>query len=101
MRFGVRGFRFQGRISTEADAAVHPSWNTLTCGENAPRMSDVIPVPDTRSSRSLGSRASRELIASGTVQFEDASAYTLTLDFRSAPDTKADLRPELPLILRW
>jgi hypothetical protein len=45
--------------------------------------------------------ASRAAMASGTVQFEDASSYTLTLDFRRAPDTKADLRPELPLILRW
>ena len=45
--------------------------------------------------------ASREMVASGAVSYEDASAYTLTLDFRSTPDASADLRPELPLILRW
>jgi hypothetical protein len=53
------------------------------------------PVPDDLSV------ASRALKTSGTVRFEDASSYTLTLDFRSTPDTTADLRPELPLILRW
>jgi hypothetical protein len=45
--------------------------------------------------------ASRALVASGAVAFEEAPDYTLTLDFRSAPDASADLRPELPLVLRW
>jgi hypothetical protein len=47
------------------------------------------------------SAASRALAEAGVVSFEPAPAYTLTLDFRSAPDASADLRPELPLVLRW
>ena len=41
------------------------------------------------------------LDADGVVAFADASAYLLTLDFSDAPDATADLRPDLPLILRW
>ena len=41
------------------------------------------------------------MLASGAVSYQDASAYTLTLGFRSTPDASADLRPELPLILQW
>ena len=47
------------------------------------------------------STASREVAASGAVSFEAASTYTLTLDFRDAPEADADLRPALPLVLRW
>lgn len=47
------------------------------------------------------SRASRAVAASGAATFEAAPAYTLTLDFRDAPDASADLRPTLPLVLRW
>ena len=46
-------------------------------------------------------RLARELMASGSVSFGEAPAYTMTLDFRTAPDAVADLRPELPLVLRW
>ena len=53
------------------------------------------PVPDGLSS------ASRALVASGVVTFEVAPTYTLTLDFSAAPDAVADLRPGLPLVLRW
>jgi hypothetical protein len=44
---------------------------------------------------------SRALADAGVASFEQAPDYTLTLDFRSAPDAIADLRPELPLVLRW
>jgi hypothetical protein len=47
------------------------------------------------------STASLEAVAADALSYQDALAYTLTLDFRSAPDATADLRPELPLILRW
>ena len=37
----------------------------------------------------------------GAFAFADASAYLLTIDFSDAPEANADLRPELPLVLRW
>jgi len=40
-------------------------------------------------------------LRSGAVRFEEALVYALTIDFRTDPDASADLRPDLPLILRW
>jgi hypothetical protein len=53
------------------------------------------PLPDALSP------SSRALADSRTVRFGDAPQYTLTIDFSAAPDTTADLRGELPLVLRW
>jgi len=53
------------------------------------------PVPDHLSA------ASREVVASRAVRFEEALVYALTIDFRTDPDASADPRPDLPLILRW
>ncbi len=53
------------------------------------------PLPSERSAASLA------LEATGAFAFADASAYLLTIDFSDAPEANADLRPELPLVLRW
>jgi hypothetical protein len=53
------------------------------------------PVPE---ELSPGARA---LVHAQTMRFEEAPDYTLTLDFSGAPDATADLRGELPLVLRW
>ena len=59
------------------------------------RVSIEGPLPSERSA------ASRALEGTGAFAFSDASAYLLTLDFSTAPEATADLRPELPLVLRW
>jgi hypothetical protein len=53
------------------------------------------PVPEELSA------AGRALVAAGAVALQEAAAYTLTLDFCDAPEATADLRPDLPLVLRW
>ena len=47
------------------------------------------------------SAARRALEGTGVFAFAEASAYLLTLDFSAAPEAVADLRPGLPLVLRW
>jgi len=53
------------------------------------------PLPGERSA----ARCALEAI--GAFAFVDAPAYLLTLDFSTAPAAAADLRPALPLVLRW
>jgi hypothetical protein len=43
----------------------------------------------------------RALAGSPTFAFGAAPSYLLTLDFSAAPETEADLRPGVPLVLRW
>jgi len=59
------------------------------------RMSIEGPLPSERSA------ARRALEDTGAFVFADAPAYLLTLDFSAAPAAVADLRPGLPLVLRW
>ena len=49
----------------------------------------------------LLSEAARAVEATGQVAFVRAAGYAVTLAFSGAADVTADLRPELPLILRW
>jgi hypothetical protein len=53
------------------------------------------PFPSERSA------ARRALEGAGAVAFADAPAHRLTLDFSAVPEAIADLRPGLPLVLRW
>ena len=53
------------------------------------------PLPNERST------ASQALVDAGLVAFDDTSAYLVTMDFAASPDTTLDLRPELPLVLRY
>jgi hypothetical protein len=53
------------------------------------------PLPSERSA----ARGALEAIPA--FAFVDAPAYLLTLDFSTAPAALADLRPALPLVLRW
>ena len=53
------------------------------------------PLPSERSAARVA------LEETGAFAFADASAYLLTIDFSDAPEANADLRPELPLVLRW
>ncbi len=59
------------------------------------RVSIEGPLPSERSA------ARRALEDTGAFVFADAPAYLLTLDFSAAPAAVADLRPGLPLVLRW
>jgi hypothetical protein len=47
------------------------------------------------------SEAARALQAAGLVAFHDADAYLLELRFDDASRGRADIRPALPLTLRW
>jgi hypothetical protein len=47
------------------------------------------------------SKAARALQAAGLVAFHDADGYLLELRFDDASSGSADLRPALPLTLRW
>ena len=49
----------------------------------------------------LLSEAARAVEATGRVAFARAADYAVTLTFSGAADVTADLRPELPLVLRW
>lgn len=49
----------------------------------------------------LPSDAARAVEGTGQVAFARAADYVLTLAFSGAADVTADLRPELPLVLRW
>jgi hypothetical protein len=48
-----------------------------------------------------GSEAASALQAAGLLTFRDADDYLLELQFEEANRDHADLRPDLPLILRW
>ena len=49
----------------------------------------------------LLSDAARAVEGTGQVAFARAAEYAVTLTFCGAADATADLRPELPLVLRW
>jgi glyoxalase-like protein len=49
----------------------------------------------------LPSDAARAVEATGQVAFARAVDYAVTLTFSGAAEVTADLRPELPLVLRW
>jgi hypothetical protein len=53
------------------------------------------PMPELRS------EAARAVEATGQVAFVRAAGYSVTLTFSGAAGATADLRPELPVILRW
>jgi len=53
------------------------------------------PLPSERSAARVA------LEETAVFAFAHASAYLLTIDFSDAPEANADLRPELPLVLRW
>lgn len=59
------------------------------------RLSIEGPLPADRSLPRLS------LEASGAVAFAEASAYLMSIDFSDAPRHAADLRPDLPIVLRW
>jgi len=47
------------------------------------------------------SEAARAAEATGQIAFARAADYVVTLAFSGGPASTADLRPELPLVLRW
>jgi hypothetical protein len=47
------------------------------------------------------SPAARAAEAAGLVSFSSGEAYLMTLSFAAAPSESRDLRPDLPLVLRW
>jgi hypothetical protein len=47
------------------------------------------------------SPAARAVEAAGLVSFSSGEAYLMTLSFAPVPSESRDLRPELPVVLRW
>jgi hypothetical protein len=47
------------------------------------------------------SPAARAAEAAGLVSFSSGETYLMTLTFAAAPSESRDLRPDLPLVLRW